>query len=220
MRNRSTFICWCIISVAASALLAGVHGAAQTRPAKGQAPATAAAPAAPALSEKDFAVLQDQFINLLRQSPKLTSVVARDPSLLSNQEYVAANNPQLADFLALHPEVARNPDYLSNTRGSSRCSRIASAWSQRDVSVRARPCRVLSEDSLRCEARATAPRCVYYTASLFPNFRVSNGAKGSHGPIKLSHGRERIIAGLRSERIKQLDLSRWLNQFSRSPHIS
>jgi hypothetical protein len=38
-------------------------------------------------------------------------VVARDPSLLSNQEYVQKNNPQLADFLAAHPEVARNPDY-------------------------------------------------------------------------------------------------------------
>jgi hypothetical protein len=48
---------------------------------------------------------------LLRQSPTLTTVVARDPSLLSNQEYVAKNNPQLAAFLAAHPEVARNPDY-------------------------------------------------------------------------------------------------------------
>ena len=62
-------------------------------------------------SEKDVAAIQDELIKLLRQTPTLTTVVARDPSLLSNQEYVAKNNPQLADFLAAHPEVARNPDY-------------------------------------------------------------------------------------------------------------
>jgi hypothetical protein len=38
-------------------------------------------------------------------------VVSHDPSLLSNQDYVAHNNPQLAAFLAEHPEVARNPEY-------------------------------------------------------------------------------------------------------------
>jgi hypothetical protein len=48
---------------------------------------------------------------LLRLSPTLTTVVSHDPSLLSNQEYVARNNPQLAAFLAAHPEVARNPDF-------------------------------------------------------------------------------------------------------------
>jgi hypothetical protein len=54
---------------------------------------------------------QTELIKLLRLSPTLTTVVARDPSLLSNQDYVAKNNPQLAEFLAIHPEVARNPDY-------------------------------------------------------------------------------------------------------------
>jgi hypothetical protein len=57
------------------------------------------------------ATTQTELIRLLRLSPRLTTVVSHDPSLLSNQEYVARNNPQLAAFLAAHPEVARNPEY-------------------------------------------------------------------------------------------------------------
>jgi len=71
-------------------------------------------PAAPAqaLNEKDVAATQTELIKLLKLSPTLTTVVARDPSLLSNQDYVTRNNPQLAQFLAAHPEVARNPEYF------------------------------------------------------------------------------------------------------------
>jgi hypothetical protein len=58
-----------------------------------------------------MAATQEQLIKLLRLSPTLTSVVAHDPSLLANQEYVSRNNPQLAQFLAAHPEVVRNPEY-------------------------------------------------------------------------------------------------------------
>lgn len=65
----------------------------------------------PVASEKDLAVTQDELIKLLRMSPTLTTVVARDPSLLSNQEYVSRNNPQLARYLQDHPEIARNPDF-------------------------------------------------------------------------------------------------------------
>jgi hypothetical protein len=50
-------------------------------------------------------------LKLLKLSPTLTEVVARDPSLLANQEYVTRNNPQLGEFLASHPEVARNPGF-------------------------------------------------------------------------------------------------------------
>jgi hypothetical protein len=63
------------------------------------------------MSNKDVAAIQRQLIELLRLSPTLTTVVSHDPSLLSDQEYVSRNNPQLADFLAAHPEVARNPDF-------------------------------------------------------------------------------------------------------------
>ena len=83
-------------------------GVAQQRPA---AAAASAASAAPVPNERDLAATQSELIHLLRLSPTLTTVVSHDPSLLSNQEYVAKNNPQLAAFLAEHPEVARNPDF-------------------------------------------------------------------------------------------------------------
>lgn len=70
---------------------------------------------APQMSEKDFVALQDQLLQFLRVSPTLAEVVARDPSLLSDTEYVTRSNPELARFLQEHPEIARNPDfYLFN----------------------------------------------------------------------------------------------------------
>jgi hypothetical protein len=69
----------------------------------------------PQMSEKDVAAMQDQLLQLLRVSPTLSEVVARDPSLLSNADYVNRNNPELGRFLQAHPEIAHNPDfYLFN----------------------------------------------------------------------------------------------------------
>ena len=73
-----------------------------------------ARPATPSVqvpSESDVADTQAQFLKLLRLSPVLTTVVARDPSLLSDQQYVARNNPELAQFMASHPDIAKNPDF-------------------------------------------------------------------------------------------------------------
>ena len=49
--------------------------------------------------------------------------MARDPSLLADQQYVARNDPELAQFLMSHPDVARNPEFylfsrVSEGRGS------------------------------------------------------------------------------------------------------
>lgn len=74
-------------------------------------PSPAAASQAPIPNERDVAAVQSELIHLLRLSPTLTTVVSHDPSLLSNQEYVSHNNPQLAAFLTVHPEVARNPEF-------------------------------------------------------------------------------------------------------------
>ncbi len=72
-------------------------------------------PNSPQMSQKDVAALQDQFLELLRMSPTLAEVLARDPSLLSDQGYVEHSNPALANFLKDHPDVAQNPDfYLFN----------------------------------------------------------------------------------------------------------
>jgi hypothetical protein len=64
-----------------------------------------------AARDQEVAATLLQLYKLLRLSPKLTTVVARDPSLLSNGEYVDRNNPQLAQFLQEHSEIARNPEF-------------------------------------------------------------------------------------------------------------
>ena len=73
------------------------------------------------MSEKDVAALQDQLLQLVRLTPTLAEVVARDPSLLSNADYVNRNNPQLARFLQAHPEIAHNPDFylFNNLHGAT-----------------------------------------------------------------------------------------------------
>ena len=98
-----------IYSMVAALALFTAASAAQT-PHVTQPPANA-----PQVSAKDLASLQDQLLQELRVSPTLAEVVARDPSLLSNTEYVNRNNPELGRFLQAHPEIAQNPDfYLFN----------------------------------------------------------------------------------------------------------
>jgi hypothetical protein len=111
MHIRSKIVSFAIITVTGSALVAGMHAQAPTAPARAAAPPVARPPAPPVQTDRDVASTQDQLIKLLRQSPTLTTVVARDPSLLANQEYVKKYNPQLAEFLTTHPEVALSPDY-------------------------------------------------------------------------------------------------------------
>jgi hypothetical protein len=115
MNRQNRILPWVLRSVAVPALLFTAIAASQTRPA---APVKPAAPvqAVAVSTETDFAATQEQLIKLLRLSPTLTSVVAHDPSLLANQEYVSRNNPQLAQFLAAHPEIVRNPEFYLFTR--------------------------------------------------------------------------------------------------------
>ena len=72
--------------------------------------APASAPAA-IPSQEELSDTREQLITLVRMSPTLMQVLECDPSLLADQDYVSRNNPQLAVFLAQHPEVARNPDF-------------------------------------------------------------------------------------------------------------
>jgi len=79
--------------------------------------AQAATPAPPAISanpspmsEKDFAALQDQFLQTIRLSPPWPRLWREIlPSL--DPEYVNRNNPELGRFLQSHPEIAHNPDF-------------------------------------------------------------------------------------------------------------
>jgi hypothetical protein len=112
MSERKRIFGWALhAATAIVVVLGGIGAAGQSAPAA-QSQQVQTAP----MSEQDLATLQDQLLQLLRTSPKLTTVVARDPSLLADQEYVNRNNPQLAQFLAQHPEIARNPDYYLFTR--------------------------------------------------------------------------------------------------------
>jgi hypothetical protein len=77
--------------------------------------------------------LRQQLLGLLRETPTLTSVVARDPSLLADTAYVNRNNPMLGKFLAAHPEIVRNPDYylfseLHNTNGGRDKGLMREIW--------------------------------------------------------------------------------------------
>jgi flagellar biogenesis protein FliO len=107
---------WILSTVAASSLLLATLAAAQVQPARPAAPSAKPAVPMPAANaqvpnEKELVATQAELIKLLRLSPKLTTVIEHDPSLLANQEYVNANNPQLGQFLASHPEIARNPEF-------------------------------------------------------------------------------------------------------------
>jgi hypothetical protein len=94
---------WMVL--AALGAVAVLGAAAQSKP------APAATPAPIAASSQEIGDTQQQFLKLLRSSPTLTTVLAYDPSLLSDPSYVTRNNPELARFLTLHPEVAQNPDF-------------------------------------------------------------------------------------------------------------
>ncbi len=118
MSRRARILPWFVGCLFVPTLLSAALAGAQTAPAPGRpaAPARAAesvqaAAQAAVVSDRDFAATQMELLRLLRMSPTLTTVVSHDPSLLSNQDYVSRNNPQLAAFLVAHPEVARNPEF-------------------------------------------------------------------------------------------------------------
>jgi hypothetical protein len=69
------------------------------------------APVSAPTSDRELAEIREQLMTLLRMSPTLTEVIASDPSLLANQEYVNRNNPELEKYLENHPEIVRNPDF-------------------------------------------------------------------------------------------------------------
>ena len=119
MHNRFRILPYLLRSVALPAVLLIPCGAAQSQPG---APTRPAAPVQPlgataaVPTERDLVATRMELMKILRLSPTLTTVVAHDTSLLANQDYVARNNPQLAQFLAAHPEVARNPEFYLFTR--------------------------------------------------------------------------------------------------------
>lgn len=118
MTRTTRILPWLVHSLALPAVLCATLAAAQTSaapahaaaPARQPAPVTAATPETP-VSDRELATTQKELIRLLRLSPTLTTVVSHDPTLLSDQDYVSRNNPELAQFIGAHPEIARNPEF-------------------------------------------------------------------------------------------------------------
>jgi len=82
-----------------------------------------------ATSDKDVAAEQQELMRLLRFSP----------TLLANQDYVRRNNPQLAEYLASHPEIALNPSfYLFSRLGRGR-SLTQAVWPEYTTNEAPRP---------------------------------------------------------------------------------
>jgi len=120
-------------NLAAFALFAVAGLAPACAPCAGAQDHTPSTPAVQAASETAVADTQEQFLKLLRLSPVLTTVVARDPSLLADPAYVARNNPELAQFMAAHPDIAKNPDFylfshLDGGRGSREEALERAVW--------------------------------------------------------------------------------------------
>jgi hypothetical protein len=116
-----------IISSAAALLLIAGLGTAHVSAQASAAP-TKAQPSATPISDQELSDTQEQLIKLLRMSPTLTSAVAADPSLLSDQAYVDRSNPELGQFLLSHPDVARNPDFYLFSNLNSRDGRRDQAF--------------------------------------------------------------------------------------------
>lgn len=93
-------------------LLLAIFGLSSTAAVSQSAPAQKKTPPAPTTQEnKDPEALRSELFQLLRLNPKLTSVIAADPTLLADEAYVSRNNPELGEFLRSHPEVVRNPEF-------------------------------------------------------------------------------------------------------------
>lgn len=62
-------------------------------------------------SAEEIGATREKLVEFLRLNPKSAAIIAHDPTLLGDLQYVGRNNPQLAAFLQSHPEVARNPEF-------------------------------------------------------------------------------------------------------------
>src|SRR5690349_3995461 len=90
-------------------------------PAEAQ-PAPAAAPAqvqtADPVLVQDAEVVRDRLQDILRGYPRsVGEVLRRDPTLMSRADYMASY-PQLAAFLAQHPEIQRNVEFYLEGYGT------------------------------------------------------------------------------------------------------
>jgi hypothetical protein len=100
--------------IAAGAILGSLSVPAAAQADRAQSPTAAAREqqAQVEVSTLDASQTRDDFRELLaKHPPALARVLKLDPSLMTNEGYLATY-PALATFLKQHPEVARNPGYF------------------------------------------------------------------------------------------------------------
>jgi hypothetical protein len=110
--------CAGVLSFAASAALARAQRA---EPAESRRPVAKAEPPSAVVSEAQIDprmmdATRDRLNEALGRYPRVADVIFRDPSLLSNQEYITSNAPGLWQFLEQHPEISRDPEFFLSGR--------------------------------------------------------------------------------------------------------
>lgn len=106
-------------------LMLAMAGAAFAQP----APATTTS-AAPAPRLEEAQQVREQFLRLLGQHPpEVTPILVLDPTLLSNEPFLA-RYPELAQFVAAHPEIRRNPHYYLQELWNPMAGRHRSSWQE------------------------------------------------------------------------------------------
>lgn len=121
----------------AALIFAGTAAAQAPQPGRSTAPRTqAASPATEQPAANPFPVNVEQTRRQLelimkQYPPSLDEIFRADPSLLTNQDYLALY-PALISFLNQHPEVAHNPSYFFGQMSYDRDSDATRMW--RDLS--------------------------------------------------------------------------------------
>lgn len=108
-------------------LVAALAGGVSAQPAT---TTTAPAPAPPLEEAQTRQQVREQFTRLLSQHPpEVAPLVTIDPTLLSNDPFLA-RYPELAQYVAAHPEIRRNPHYFVQELPNPMYGRPRSAWQE------------------------------------------------------------------------------------------
>jgi len=89
---------------------------------------TTSAPTPPLEEAQTRQQVRDQFTRLLGQHPpEVAAIVTIDPTMLANDPFLA-RYPDLAQFVAAHPQVRRNPHYYVQELPNPMLWRHRSSW--------------------------------------------------------------------------------------------
>lgn len=107
-------------------LVVAIAGGVSAQPT--QTTTSAPAPAPPLVEAQPREQVRNQFTRLLGQHPpEVAPIVALDPTMLSNEPFLA-RYPELAQFVAAHPEIRRNPHFFVQELSNPLAWRPRSTW--------------------------------------------------------------------------------------------